>query len=220
MMISPEVYYELYLKNKDKGQIITAIRGLKQEIGKLKKILEDSDFSIDFNTDFLTIYPSYETRIFWTREYLLRAKKALVEIGEEYKPSKQEIKASSFNENITKIKKITFSIGGFSEGFKNYTIDVENSIKASLEYQGEIKELELLSIYEEPFELEEFFETLTNLYLGEWKRNYKNSEILDGTQWLIKIYFSNKNRPVIFEGSNHFPYNFDSFVRIFDRHIV
>lgn len=220
MMISPEVYYEMYLKNKDKGQIITAIRGLKQEIGKLKKILEDTDFSIGFNADFLTIHPSYETRIYWTREYLTKAKETLVEIGEEYKPSKQELKAIDFNSNIRKIKKITFSIGGFSDGFKNYTIDINDSIKASLEYQDEIKEIELLSIYEEPFELEEFFETLKYLYLGEWKRNYKNQEILDGTQWLIKVYFSNRNLPVVFEGSNHFPYNFDSFVRIFEKDIV
>lgn len=33
MMISPERYYELYLKGKNEKQIMTAIRGLKKEIG-------------------------------------------------------------------------------------------------------------------------------------------------------------------------------------------
>lgn len=36
MMISPEVYYEEQLKGKTKEQIISVIRGLKQEIGRLK----------------------------------------------------------------------------------------------------------------------------------------------------------------------------------------
>ena len=36
MMISPESYYEEYLKVKTKEQIMTSIRGLKQEIGRLK----------------------------------------------------------------------------------------------------------------------------------------------------------------------------------------
>ena len=35
-MISPESYYEEYLKGKTKEEIMTAIRGLKQEIGRLK----------------------------------------------------------------------------------------------------------------------------------------------------------------------------------------
>lgn len=35
MMISPEGYYKEYLKEKDEKQIITAIRGLKQEMGRL-----------------------------------------------------------------------------------------------------------------------------------------------------------------------------------------
>ena len=38
-MISPESYYETYLKGKTKEQIMTAIRGLKQEIGHLKNTM-------------------------------------------------------------------------------------------------------------------------------------------------------------------------------------
>lgn len=35
-MISPEGYYEEHLKGKSAEQIMTAIRGLKQEIGHLR----------------------------------------------------------------------------------------------------------------------------------------------------------------------------------------
>jgi hypothetical protein len=41
MMISPESYYEEYLKGKTKEEIMTAIRGLKQEIGHLKNSMEN-----------------------------------------------------------------------------------------------------------------------------------------------------------------------------------
>ncbi len=37
MMISPETYYEKHLKGKTKEQFMNAIRGLKEEIGRLKK---------------------------------------------------------------------------------------------------------------------------------------------------------------------------------------
>lgn len=40
MMISPESYYEEYLKGKTKEQIMTTIRGLKQEMGHLKNSME------------------------------------------------------------------------------------------------------------------------------------------------------------------------------------
>ena len=39
MMISPEGYYEENLKGKTKDQIMSAIRGLKQEIGLLKNTM-------------------------------------------------------------------------------------------------------------------------------------------------------------------------------------
>ena len=42
-MISLESYYEEYLKGKTKKEIMTAIRGLKQEIRRLKSTLENPD---------------------------------------------------------------------------------------------------------------------------------------------------------------------------------
>lgn len=69
MMISPEGYYEQYLKGKTKEQIMTAIRGLKQEIGHLKNVMEHPDYGSE-----AVMHPSESTRLYWTREYLKRAK--------------------------------------------------------------------------------------------------------------------------------------------------
>lgn len=76
MMISPEGYYEAYLKGKNVAQIMTAIRGLKNEIGHLKNIMEHPDYG-----DRPIIYPSESTRLWCTRLYLERAKEALVAAG-------------------------------------------------------------------------------------------------------------------------------------------
>ena len=43
-MISLESYYEEYLKGKTKEEIMTVIRGLKQEIRRLKSTLENPDY--------------------------------------------------------------------------------------------------------------------------------------------------------------------------------
>lgn len=83
MMIDPETYYEFHLKNKDINQVITAIRGLKQKIGRLKNILQNTDFNIEFNANFLNIDSSYNTRIYWTRGYLKKAKDTLIEMDGE-----------------------------------------------------------------------------------------------------------------------------------------
>ena len=76
MMISPEGYYEEYLKGKTKEQIMTAIRGLKQEMGRLKNTMESPDYGQE-----LIVLPSEDTRIYWTREYLVRAMTAYTQTG-------------------------------------------------------------------------------------------------------------------------------------------
>ncbi|GAA6292223.1 hypothetical protein F220043C3_06570 [Enterocloster asparagiformis] len=58
MMIRSEGHYEEYLKGKDEKQIMRAIRGLKQEIGRLKNIMESPDYDSK-----VIIKPSERTRL-------------------------------------------------------------------------------------------------------------------------------------------------------------
>lgn len=58
MMISPEGYYEEYLKGKNGKQIMTAIRGLKQEMGRLKNKMESPDYGSE-----TIIKPDESTRL-------------------------------------------------------------------------------------------------------------------------------------------------------------
>lgn len=61
MMISPEGYYEEYLKGKTAEQIMTAIRGLKQEIGHLKNTMEHPEYGrkpiMHPSEDVAVVYP-------------------------------------------------------------------------------------------------------------------------------------------------------------------
>ena len=68
MMICPESYYEMNLKGKDEKQLRSAIRGLKNEIGHLKNVMEHPDYGKQ-----AIMHPSEGVRISCTREYLARA---------------------------------------------------------------------------------------------------------------------------------------------------
>jgi hypothetical protein len=115
MMISPEGYYEDYLKGKNKEQILTVIRGLKKEIGRLKNTMESPDYGVN-----PIVHPSEDTRLHWTREYLERAKLAYAEASGTYTLSKSEEKVADFDANMDAISKITFSTRRFLCGYRSY----------------------------------------------------------------------------------------------------
>ena len=95
MMISPESYYETYVKGKTKEEIMSVIKDLKREISRLKYKMEHPDYS-----DRLIITPGDLMRIHMSREYLDMAKLAYKEAGGIYEPSNAEKKALKFQENI------------------------------------------------------------------------------------------------------------------------
>lgn len=207
MMISPETYYEEYLKGRTAEKILFAIRGLKQEISRLKNNIENPNYLCRRD-------PSEDVRLWCTRMYLERAKQALVEASGTYVPSKAELKAEEFNANIPFISKVEFSIGGFFGGFetRTYTIEGDN-IYMDDEHSLIFKPSDLGDVEIEEMDKDSFLKGLADLHIGEWRRNYDSSRwgdtVLDGTQWHLYIYYSNGRRSVKIEGSNDYPYNFD-----------
>lgn len=211
MMISPESYYDMNLKGKDAEQIMSAIRGLKNEIGHLKNIMEHPDYGSE-----LIACPSESTRLRCTREYLERAKVALLEAGGEYKPSQAELKAKEFDNNLAEIGKIVFTIGGFFGGYETRTISFDDeklqvSVQHSLSIEPEGTSVALLL----PYTKGEFLDELNSLHIGEWRSSYSlkrfGYEVLDGTQWELEILYKNGAKPFKSYGDNAYPYNFDEF---------
>ena len=215
MMISPEVYYEEQLKGKTKEQIISAIRGLKQEIGRLKNIMESPDYGQE-----LIVHPSEDVRLHWTREYLEKAKQAYAEAGGIYTFSKLEEKAADFNLNMDFICKITFGIGGFFGGYRSYIVEISDNLKAYTKLWEDEESLILFdNENEEPFTRGTFLAALADLHIGEWRRRYTTQRfgytVCDGTQWELEFEYNNGHKPVRFEGDNSYPYNFDRFKMLF-----
>ena len=65
MMIGPGAYYEFHLKGKNVDQIMTAIRGLKQEIGRLKPVKIHGSNAYPYNFDRLLDLLNIDP---WSRE--------------------------------------------------------------------------------------------------------------------------------------------------------
>jgi len=214
MMISPEGYYEQYLKEKTKEQIMTAIRGLKQEIGRLKNTMESPDYGQEE-----IVHPSEDTRLHWTREYLERAKQAYAEVGGTYTLSKSEEKAADFDSNMDFISKIIFSIGGYFGGYRSYVIELSDGLRAYTKLWEDEEPLVLLDEDDEPFTKETFIAALADLHIGEWRRRYSTLRfgytVCDGTQWELEFEYYNGYMTVKFDGDNSYPYNFDKFQMLF-----
>ena len=215
MMISPENYYEEYLREKDAKQIISIIRGLKNEMGRLKNIMEHPDYGTE-----LTVCPSEAVRLSCTREYLERAKQALVEVGGTYTPSQAELRALDFTNNIDHISNFSFSIGGYFGGYNTY---VANLSGKELRFESQHWEIsKLMGVFDEdgePLSRETFIEGIRKLHMGEWMRSYSLKRfgymVLDGTQWEVEIEYDNGHRNVRFDGDNSYPYNFNDLKVLF-----
>lgn len=214
MMISPEGYYEEYLKGKTAEQIMTAIRGLKQEIGHLKNTMEHPEYGRE-----PIMHPSEDVRLWCTRMYLERAKQALVEAGGIYIPSKTEMQVAEFEKSIPAICKVVFTIGGFFSGHETRTITLDDKhLHMDVEHSLIPKPSNFFIEQDYPLGKEEFLEGIRGLHIGEWRRNYDprrfGYEVLDGAQWELEIYFSDGHKPVEKYGSNSYPYNFKKFLEL------
>lgn len=215
MMISPESYYEEYLKGKTKEQIMSAIRGLKQEMGRLKNILENESLR-----ELQIAEPGAETRILCTREYLQRAKLAYSEAGGTYTLSKSEKMAADFEANLNAISKIAFTIGGYFGGYCTYVVEMADALSA-YKIPWEEKELfDLINTNENlPYTKNDYLAELSELHIGEWRRRYSTKRfgycVMDGTHWTLEVEYNNGHRPITFSGDNSYPYNFEKLNRLF-----
>lgn len=208
MMICPETFYEMKLKGKTAAEIMTVIRGLKQEIGRLKNIAEHPEYQC-------LICPSEEVRIECLRLYSERAKQALVEAGGTYVPSAAEKKAMDFDANIPYINKVVISMGGFfNREIKTYIIN-DDEVYMDVEQSLILKPFNV-----GPWDKADFLDELKHLHIGEWKKRYTlkryGYKVCDGTQWSLDFYFSNGHKPVEIYGDNAYPYNFDRLMDLFE----
>ena len=206
MMISPEAYYEEYLQGKSQSAILQQISFLKQEIGRLKEVLESVE-----NSPEAMIMPSPLTRIKCNREYLEMAKLALEEAGGQYVPTDEELRDQSFDTKLATMHRFTLEIGGFFNGYTKYKYTISGErVLFDADHSFYLKPSNL-PVYE-PFTREEFVRGIAALHIGEWKERYENLYVLDGTQWSISIEYENGKESFEIYGSNAYPYNFEELI--------
>ncbi len=209
MMISPEGYYKMELKDKPAEEIAKKIRGLKNEIGHLKKVIESPEYGTT-----IIIQPDEHTRLWCTRLYLARAIAAYEETGGTYQPSKAEQRAAAFDAGIPNITKITFTIGGFFGGHETRTITLsEDHLQMRVE-RTQIPTPTNFGIEPDyPITKEELLDGLRDIHIGEWKHHYYDPNVLDGTQWELTIEYVD-GRKAEYDGSNAYPFSFDRFCEL------
>ena len=206
MMISPEAYYEEYLQGKSQTEVLQQINLLRQEIGRLKEVMESVE-----NSPEGMIMPSPLTRIKCNRDYLEMAKLALEEAGGQYVPTDEELRDQSFNSKLAAMHRFTLEIGGFFDGYTKYKYTISGDrVLFDADHSFYLKPSNL-PVYE-PFTREEFVRGIAALHIGEWKERYENLYVLDGTQWSISIEYENGKEPLKICGSNAYPYNFEELI--------
>ena len=55
-----------------------------------------------------------------------------------------------------------------------------------------------------------------SLYLNEWKKEYVDNDILDGTQWSLDIKLSS-NRKRSYHGTNDYPPYWNELIKVFRK---
>ena len=206
MMISPGTYYD-EVKETGIDNLQKEIRRLKRLIARQKKEIEDPRSEPE------TVCPSKSTVIYWSREYLAMAKKALAESGGKYKETKAERAEREFRDSLPRLRRLELGIGGFFDGWEKYALEVDGDTLK----RDTVMVIEGMDVSEVETR-EELLEYLRDMHLEEWRKNYSPERygacILDGTQWSLTLEYDDwKVRE--YNGDNVFPWNFEDLCVLF-----
>ena len=112
---------------------------------------------------------------------------------------------------------LNFFIGGFSGGYERI-IWLNGKLYHLMDGEPEDEEVrpeEVLNVTTPSTkEWEEFWQTVDTLKVWSWKKNYINRDVIDGTQWELRIKRKGRRRRII-SGSNAYPQpegTFESFL--------
>ena len=211
MMMGPGSYIAEHIQGKTLEEANREVKRLRMEIRRLKSTLEDES-----QPEGVMVHPSPEVRISVYRDYIEAARAYFEEQGWEYEPSKEEIKDQEFNESLDQLERIEVRYGGYLSRIISLTINFEgDEIKADRIDMPHINLEDLIKIYFENVTREELLDEIRELHMGEWKRRYDNSDVLDGIQWSVRFLYDD-GRECKYYGSNKYPYNFGRFLDVME----
>ena len=107
---------------------------------------------------------------------------------------------------LMKTEVLNFSIGGFSQG--NEKIIWQDN-KLYHFFDGSFLDQDFITPSNKDWE--QFWDVVDAINVWNWKKDYHNDDVLDGTQWELAIKRSGKRKRRIF-GSNKYPTQFMSLI--------
>ena len=204
MLTEPKKYCEDLLKGKSLVEMESKIRGLRMSMSRLKRIVENPNYIEN-------VCPSKRTEIKWYRDCLIYARLLYEQAGGVYKPSRAELKAEEFDERIEDIVQVKFSCGSFA-GHNVCVISFNNEEVVLKKYGNMQQELPAPIVWEVKVE---WLELLRAIHIGEWRKRYCDSQVMDGEQWELEIMYKDYKR-VSFWGSNAYPFSYDELIELFN----
>ena len=109
--------------------------------------------------------------------------------------------------SIRLLDKLEFEIGGFHQGYEGILLRDNQIFFKHDEFNNFLEPVKVVT----DNEINEFLKTCDEINLWSWKKDYFNQEIMDGTQWELKIKKGGKLRGRNFSGSNSYPQPIDKF---------
>ncbi len=124
-------------------------------------------------------------------------------------------KAETFEDYRDIVTAVKFSVGGYFGGYTEITIR-KNDKGAIVKAQNTLDYEDLPGSKQiTPAKWQKIINTLYGqLYLHEWKKNYVDPEVLDGTQWSLDISLTN-NRKRSYYGCNDYPPYWNELLKVF-----
>lgn len=122
-------------------------------------------------------------------------------------------RGQAIDEAYGKIKTIKASVGGYFGGYYDVTVDLNNLQTTWSFNEGETQKTSKRSI--QVSTLQAFIEKLKMVNLLNWKANYTEVGVCDGTHWSVEIFTA--ERTIKKYGDNMFPLEWEPFCKAIGR---
>lgn len=131
-----------------------------------------------------------------------------------------------------KLDYLELFVGGFSGPSSSAKFDVEDqvvNIRYALHKEGRVFKFDNnldAAFFDEDIKFKTLSKDISNQFkkdieeikINSWNSEYLNSNILDGTQWEVKLKYKHR-RLIEISGSNEFPDQWDWFIKIINKYI-
>ena len=204
MLISAECYRDMYLKNESEDFILGEVSTLLAEIKRLKYKMETPYYEFEEHP-----YPAEREQLAACRSYLEKAREELNSRSGDFDVFSIFSDEEKMREKLNGLKKISVVIG-VSERY----IATSDGEKFDITTEKDGQKREGVS------EKQTLLHKLFDIRISEWRSVYLPKDYgwvePSPMPWEVVIDFENGENCVTYSGISVYPYNFASFIEIFN----